>query len=1052
MRLGRPWILLILLFIPSVTLAQEAYFGKNKVQYNSFTWYYLQSAHFDVYFTDGGEYLAEFTAQAAESAYVSIRKTFRYELSNRVPIVVYNSHNEFQQTNVVGPFLEEGIGGVTELFKNRVVVPFEGDYRKFRHVVHHELVHAVINDMFYGGSLQSIITNNITLQLPLWFNEGLAEYEALQWDTDSDMFIRDATVHEYLPPIERLSGYFAYRGGQSIWWYIANKYGQQKIGEILSRIKATRSVDMGFRSALGIGIHDLSERWVKEQKVMYWPDIAKREDPSDYARRLTDHTKVGNFYNTSPVISPQGDRIAFISDRDDYFNVFIMSAIDGSIQKKVVKGNRTADFEELHLLTPGISWSPDGKKVAMAVKSGSRDAIYAIDVQSGDREKYEFKQLSGIFSVDWAPTGDRLAFVGIRGPQSDVYVFDMKTKSLVNLMDDVFSDSDPSWSSDGATIYFTSDRGWHVDGSQFSHDFKMYTYNFSQRDIYRASLETRRIERIVSESNSDESSPLEAPDGKHLFYVSDKNGINNIYLRNLEDGTERPITNSLSGVYQLSLSRDGNKLVFASLNKAGFDVFLMKTPLERELDRAGLEPTEFFKMRLKHEAEPEVAVVAERPDSASMESRAATVGEGVDTTKVYGDNISIDFRSYVFTEDFGEKEEKKRDEEPSALEPVAVTNNLDEEGNYKVYKYKLNFSPDIIYGNAGYSTYYGVTGSTIMAFSDMLGDHQIFLLTNLLLDLKNSDYGVLYTYLPNRIDWSLEGFHSARFVLLQDDFFEYLYRFRYYGLSLGASYPINKFKRIDFGFSWFNISRENVDISSEPTDRKSTVIASFDYVHDTILWGYTSPNNGERYRFDVYGSPKLSENTLGFINVTGDFRKYYKFWRDYTFALRFSGGASFGPDPQRFVIGGVDQWINRTFSGGRIPLDNAGDFVFLQAALPLRGFNYNERIGTKYALANFELRYPLFGYLVAGPLPLFFQSLTGVAFLDVGSAWSTKEDFRAFERNEFGNVRPRDLLIGTGFGARVFFLIGLIRFDIAWAYNRTGFTSPRYYISLGTDF
>jgi len=181
--------------------AQDAIFGKNKVQYKNFEWYFVQSSHFDVYFTEGGESLAEFTADAAESAYNSINKSFRYRITNRIPIVVYNSHNDFQQTNVVSTYLEEGIGGVTELFKNRIVLPFEGDYKKFRHVIHHELVHAVINDMFYGGSIQSIIANNITLQLPLWFNEGLAEYEALKWDANSDMFLRDATIHEDLPSI-----------------------------------------------------------------------------------------------------------------------------------------------------------------------------------------------------------------------------------------------------------------------------------------------------------------------------------------------------------------------------------------------------------------------------------------------------------------------------------------------------------------------------------------------------------------------------------------------------------------------------------------------------------------------------------------------------------------------------------------------------------------------------------------------------------------------------------------------------------------------------------
>jgi hypothetical protein len=275
--------------------AQNSVFGKNKVQYKHFSYEYIQTDHFDVYYSQNGYELAEFAADAAEAAYASIRKLIRYDINNRISIIVYNSHNEFQQTNVLDEYLDEGIGGVTELFKNRVVLPFEGNYSMFRHVIHHELVHAVINDMLYGGTIQSLISNRAPVQLPLWMNEGLAEYAALRWETNSDMFLRDATIHNYLPPIEYLGGYFAYRGGQSVWYYIANKYGEQKIAEILNRVKGTRSIDQGFKSTIGLSVKELSDRWLKEQKVLYWPDIAKREDPEDYAyKRLTKHTKEGD--------------------------------------------------------------------------------------------------------------------------------------------------------------------------------------------------------------------------------------------------------------------------------------------------------------------------------------------------------------------------------------------------------------------------------------------------------------------------------------------------------------------------------------------------------------------------------------------------------------------------------------------------------------------------------------------------------------------------------------------------------------------------------------
>lgn len=1037
---GAALAVLALILLTAAGHAQQEEFGKNKVQYTRFHWSFIQTDHFDIYFSDGGQYLAEFTATAAESAYTSISKSFRYQLVNRVPIVVYNSHNEFQQTNVISEYLEEGIGGVTELFKNRVVLPFEGEYRKFRHVIHHELVHAVINDMFYGGSIQSIIANNITLQLPLWFNEGLAEYEALKWDTDSDMFLRDATVHEYLPPINQLNGYFAYRGGQSLWWYIASKYGEQKVGEILNRIKSTRNVEAGYKGSIGLGLEELNERWQKEMKVLYWPDIAKREEPADYARRLTDNRKDGGFYNTSPAISPQGDKIAFISNRNDYFEVFIMNASDGAILQKVVSGSTTNNFEELHLLTPGISWSPDGKKLAVAAKAGAEDAIQIIDVAEGEEDKLTFG-LDGIFSVEWSPQGDKLAFVGDTHHQSDIFVYDLKTKELANLTDDVYSDGRPGWSPDGSTIYFSSDRG--APKPEESNDIRHHDY--SQDDLYAITVADRKIERITDWPHSNEGSPVVSPDGKKVLFVSDRNGINNIYEMNLATRAWRPLTNSLSGVYQLSLSRDGSKLVFSSLNHGGFNIFLMRSPFDRDLKIAELEPSEYYKTLYPAGAKEQPKNEPAQPAVAAVTPAAPAAA---DTSGLYGKEIQIDFSNYVFKDSYEETVPK----DSTIARMPKIAENLDEKGNYKVNKYKLNFTPDIIYGNAGYDTFYGVTGSTIMAFSDLLGDHQIIFSTNLLLDLKNSDFALQYYYLPERIDFGFGGFHSARFVLINDIYGGSIYRFRTYGANALASYPFDRFNRIEFGLSWFNISRENIEVASDPVQYRTVLLPSLSYTHDNTLWGYIAPMTGSRYKVNLFGTPRLGANGLSFFNVTGDYRTYLRLGRNYSFAIRFAGGGSFGRNPQKFIIGGTENWINRTFEGDYIPLQNAEDYIFLQAGLPLRGYNYNAAIGSRYSLFNFEFRYPLFAFLQAGPLPIGLQSIGGVMFFDAGSAWNKEHDYVAFTKNAQGGTVARDLLMGMGTGARIFFLAFLVRFDVAWAWYVDGFSQPKYYFSLGTDF
>ncbi len=1054
--MNRFFLITAVVSLPFIVLGQNSNFGKNKVQYKNFEWHFIQTDHFDIYYSQNGYELATFTANASEGAYDSIRKILRYEINNRISIVIHNSHNDFQQTNVIGEYLEEGIGGVTELFKNRIVIPFEGNYQQFRHVIHHELVHAVLNDMFYGGSIQALLASRSPLVLPGWMNEGFAEYAALKWDTNSDMFIRDATIHNYLPPIEYLGGYFAYRGGQSVWHYIATKYGESKITEIMNRIKGTRNIEQGFRTTIGLSLKELSERWQKEQKVLYWPDIAKREEPSEYARRLTDHTKDQNFYNTSPAISPQGDKIAFISDRDDYFDVYLMSASDGKILDKLVSGQRTNNFEELHLLTPGLTWSPDGSKIALAVKAGETDAIMVVDVESGDEEKIAF-DLEGIFSVDWSADGSVMAFIGMKAPQSDVYLYDFKTKELRNLTSDIFSDYDPVVSPDGKTVYFCSDRQNYTDVSNLPKNFSIHEFEFAGRDLYSVSVATGEIRKIAGSTGTDESSPVISADGKKLLYISDRNGINNVYEHDLEKGMDRPITNSLTGIYQLSLSHDGSKMAFASLNEAGFDIFLMRAPFERQLSITQLEPTEYIKQKLDLPRTERPATTmtstAQPSDTVAVMNNVVIVADTMKEESRYHAESRLDLKNFVFSDEAMRDTSASKKPSPYTFKPAG---NIDDEGNYVPHRYKLNFSPDLVYGTAAYSTFYGVEGSTVMAFSDMLGDHQIIFQTNLLLDLKNSDYGLSYFYLPNRVDLGFQGYHSARFLYVNDMFGGVsLYRFRQWALGVVASYPIDRFRRMDLSLMWLNLSKENLDDGREQAQRRSFILPVFNYVKDNSVWrgGWFGPNNGTRFNITAYGSAKFNDQSLDLQTATIDYRSYSPLFKDFIFVFRGSAGISNGRDYQNFFIGGNEGWINRRFDGNTFPIVNVEDYAFLTPVLPMRGFNYNAQMGSRYGLINLEARFPLIRYLIGGTiLPIGFQNILGAAFLDIGSAWSDTKNWQGFQRTPSGSIRTKDLLVGMGIGTRVIFFGFPLRFDVAWSYDGGELSVPTYYVSLGPEF
>ncbi|NUM69859.1 MAG: PD40 domain-containing protein [Ignavibacteriaceae bacterium] len=1049
-------LLIILLMISASAVYGQ--FGRNKIQYYNYDWYYIQTAHFDIYFTKDAVKAIEFAAAAAEDAVTRIEKDLKYSINNRIAIIFYNSQNEFQETNVTDSYLSEGIGGFTELFKNRVVLPFTGNYKMFRHVIHHELVHAVMNDMFYGGSLQNVISNNININIPLWFSEGLAEYLSLGWDTNTDMFIRDAAMSEYLPDIPQLGGYFAYRGGQAVFHYIAERYGREKVGELVSTIRSRGNFDAGFKASLGMDLEEFNERWKKEIKRMFWPDITKMQDPDEFSKRLTDHRKDGSSYNTSPALSPNGEKVAFISNKDYYFDVYVMNAVDGKGVKRIVKGNRTVDFEELNILTPGITWSPDGTKVAIAAKSAGGDAVFIVDADDGDVETLPFL-LPGIEDVDWSKDGKHLAFAAHKGPQSDIYIYNFETQELKNLTDDVFSDSDPYWSPDGKTVFYSSDRS---DVLKLGSSFRMWEHDFHQMDVFSINVESKKVTRLTDYPYSDEKNPIVSPDGKTLLFVSDYNGINNIYRKDISNGNGSdeikappvPVTNSLNGLEQISISADGKRLVMNSMYQAGYDIFLLNNPFDTKPKSDTLVFTPYMTfLRNGGAVSPEktadtaavkIPVAVEKPDSADIEKPKIEIFTGQVLDSV--DNSGKDYSTYVFGNDI------PKGSDSSAIKDISVPDNLDDNGNYKVRKYKINFSPDLIYANAGYSTFYGLLGTTVLSFSDMLGDHKLVGITSLQIDLKNSDYGLAYFYLRNRLDLGIEAFHTARFVYLERGSRLDLYRYRNYGAVFSASYPINRFYRIDMGLSLLNVSQDNLDNLNESSKKSTFLVPSVSLVYDNSIFGYTAPIDGSRYRLDLMANPIIDNGESDFYTVMADYRNYLRFWNDYSFAMRFSMGYSFGSKPQRFIMGGIDNWINRQWTTNQIPLEDPSDFAFLGTAMPLRGFNYAERIGSKYSLVNLELRFPLIRYLLTGALPILFRDVMGTVFFDAGAAWNNNRSLQLFAQNAQGKTVTKDLLMGTGFGARLYFLYFLLRFDVAWSWDVDSFSKPVFYFSLGTDF
>jgi hypothetical protein len=695
----------------------------------------------------------------------------------------------------------------------------------------------------------------------------------------------------------------------------------------------------------------------------------------------------------------------------------------------------------------------------VAVKTGKNDAITIVDVITGRSRPYRIKGVDQILSIDWSPAGEQIAMAATSGARSDLYVLDLKTNVLKNYTNDWFSDHEPSFSPDGSSIVFHSDREEATAPEDSIPDGPRVG---AQYDLFVLDIATGRLKRVTNTADVSEHTARFAGSGLKVLYVSAENGIENLYELDLQNGSTRPVTNLLVGVSQMALSSDGSRAAVVSFRRSSPAIFVLANPLERTVDEDLLTPNVYAqrKLNVKGASAPAsvlavASVLRENPflrDAIDVEGDPGS-GGGDDQLAMrisHAPPIATTDTSRFVSVSFPEQTGPTFSFNSSASSrPITLS---------EPKRYRLRFSPDLAYGTAGYDVLYGVQGVTQMVFSDLLGDHRFTLSTNLLIDLRNIDYEAAYHHLPNRIDWSIAAFQSSR-LLRRTSGSAFTYdRFRQVGLSLSSAYPLDKFRRLEATASFVRVSQADITASADPAMERGVATISLAYLRDVTTPGLLGPIRGKRVGLSLAGSPvKIGSKGLQFATFIIDSRMYETFRSDYTLAFRFSGGLSFGKDRQKFYSGGVQNWANRRFDAvNGFPIEDVSDFVFATPVLPLRGANLNQLNGGSFGLVNFEARFPLFATRAFAPtalLPLY--RMLGAAFVDVGSIYNSAagdQRFNVFSENEAGDRVFDDLYVGVGTGLRSVVLGYPLRLDVAWPYDGNRFGKRQYYFSIGLDF
>jgi hypothetical protein len=557
------------------------YFGKNLVHYGNFDWHIYKTDHFDIYYYPAVEKHLERIASYAESGYQTVSSDLKHDLAFRVPLIIFKTHTEFEQENVIPGAAQEGVAAFAESTRNRMLLPLDEPPDLLYRTITHELTHIFEFDIIP----QSLIRK----EEPLWINEGLSDFETGYWAPLDLATVRDAAVADIVPKMSELQGYgdfsnprLIYNLGHAAFEFMESRWGKEGIRQFLFSLR--KSVigggESAYDEAFKLKAEEFDQQFEKYLKDRFKP-FRDKERPMDYGRDLAPNPEKSRYMSAlSAEPSPSGDLMAIFTGnrRDQEYDIILVSSKDGQVVRNLTSGfNKDMGFEYLSIpgtrwnTVPWMSWAPGGDRVAYMVRFGRGKGIIVQDVVS--------RKVLNKFDLDvdepespcYSPDGKTIAFSGLRDAKSDLFALDVTTGKITNLTQDNFYNYAPVYAPDGKSIIYLA----RVSGNE---------------KLFRLDLTTKKSTQITFGTHDDSAArfldadtvvfsstaidPAQTIDPE----VARNGNIYNLWTLNVKTGELKQFTDSLGGNVNPVMLKDakGQKVAFISYYKGQYGLHTME--------------------------------------------------------------------------------------------------------------------------------------------------------------------------------------------------------------------------------------------------------------------------------------------------------------------------------------------------------------------------------------------------------------------------------------------------------------------------------------------
>ena len=366
--------------------------------------------------------------------------------------------------------------------------------------------------------------------------------------------------------------------------------------------------------------------------------------------------------------------------------------------------------------------------------------------------------------------------------------------------------------------------------------------------------------------------------------------------------------------------------------------------------------------------------------------------------------------------------------------------------------------------------------------NDLLDNHSVRGGILAALDFRSgSDVFFEYEYLKSRID--VRGRFDRRSITRDEGDLT----FQKYVLTkteLGISYPLSVSTRVSIQpfvakTQYFNLNPDSVLRGEDARQNRFDVNyagGKAEVVIDkTRLLGLYM-EQGFKGKVGVVHYQGLNASERSFSNFFLDMRNYQKIHKNITLATRIFAGSFFGNNPQKYLVGGMDNWLFNQFHQPPSnrpevsPVRNAAGVensnLLFAEFVDLRGYDYDEIRGNNVITFSSELRIPLFAYLSRGNITSnFIRNFQLVGFYDAGSSWSNSAPWERVNDQNTEVIRTEGSpfvitlnnfnnpwLQSYGAGVRTVLLNYYVKFDAARPIRNYSIEKTRFYVTLGYNF